>query len=244
MPAAARCRHACVSPPYIVIASGLPSAWRWSCFRRRPSAVRVTTQVREWSSPTWNGMRDLAARCIAYMHHQRLALERIRRGRSGLVGDDAAREGLAAQGGEAARKASAGVIDDDAGRRRDESAQPATGQRAAMTRSRRNLFMAPLPASASAASRCNLGKRHFAQASGRRRLTSEEAALAGGAPASPRRLLSVFGAPLFRPAWPRRRLDPASGAFAAVGQVALLVAVLLEIGLVPAAAGQAGTTAR
>ena len=48
---------AAVSPPYIVTASGVPSWCRWSCFRRRPWSVRVSTQVREWSSPTWNGMR-------------------------------------------------------------------------------------------------------------------------------------------------------------------------------------------
>ena len=41
-----------------VTASGAPSRWRWSCFKRRPSGVRVSTQVRERSSPTWNGMRS------------------------------------------------------------------------------------------------------------------------------------------------------------------------------------------
>jgi hypothetical protein len=44
-----------------VTASLLPSAWRWSCFRRNPSGARVMTQVRERSSPTWNGMRIAAS---------------------------------------------------------------------------------------------------------------------------------------------------------------------------------------
>src|SRR5690606_29173577 len=50
-----------VSPPYIVTASSLPSSWRWSCFSRKPSSVRVTTQVRDRSSPTWKGMRISAS---------------------------------------------------------------------------------------------------------------------------------------------------------------------------------------
>jgi hypothetical protein len=52
---------AAVSPPYIVTASGVPSSCRWSCFSRSPSPVRVSTQVRERSSPTWNGIFHCAS---------------------------------------------------------------------------------------------------------------------------------------------------------------------------------------
>ncbi len=50
-----------VSPPYWVSLSSLPSSCRWSCLRRRPAPVRVITQVRERSSPTWNGIRISSA---------------------------------------------------------------------------------------------------------------------------------------------------------------------------------------
>ena len=64
-----------VSPPYWVISSSVPSSCRWSCFNRRPLSVRVKTQVRDLSSPTWKGIGEPIFGALRHVHDQGRALE-------------------------------------------------------------------------------------------------------------------------------------------------------------------------